>query len=165
MLEIYFEHLDSYLQMDRADSVNQPSIGENDKQQILCQNSLCGDFSDSEANLSNDVMVDTHGERNKSILEEIELLSVEIKSKMDDIEGDSDCVDSADTKSLNSDSETESFNFPQHNAKIDGDNPILGLEYVFDTKKDFKNVVATHEIKKGKYIQWSRNDKIRIVAI
>ncbi|XP_060215682.1 uncharacterized protein LOC132642595 [Lycium barbarum] len=150
--------------MDKVDSVNQSNIGENDKQQTLCENSSCDDFSDSEADLADDVLVDTHGKRNQSYLEERELRSDEIKRKMVDIEGDSDCVDSEDTESLNSDSETESFNFPQYNPKTDGDNPVLGLEYVFETK-DFKNAVETHEIKNGKYIRWNRNDSIRMEAM
>lgn len=75
------------------------------------------------------------------------------------VEGDFDCCDSTDTRSLHSDSETESYKYPQFNPKIDGDNPILALELTFGSKREFKNVVATHEIKKGKYIKWSKNDK------
>ncbi|KAM3234120.1 hypothetical protein P3L10_019479 [Capsicum annuum] len=152
--------------MDKMDSVNQSNMRENDKQQILNENSSGENFSDSEADLSDDVTIDTHGKRNQSILEEGELLSVEIKRKIVDIDGDSDCCNSEDTESLHSDAETEkSFNFPQHNPKTDGDNPVLGLEYVFDTKMDFKNSVATHEIKNGKSIQWCRNDNLRVEAI
>ncbi|XP_070035189.1 uncharacterized protein [Nicotiana tomentosiformis] len=83
---------------------------------------------------------------------------------MVDIEGDFDCVDSEDMQSLDSDSKTKSFNFPQFNPKTDGDNPVLCLEYTFGTKQEFKNVVATHEIKNGKYIQWRRNDSVRMEA-
>lgn len=165
MLEICFEHLDSYFRMNKMDSVNQSNMGENDKQQILYENSSGENFSDSEADLSDDVTIDTYGKRSQSILGEGELLSVEIKRKIADIDGDSDCCNSEDTESLHSDSETESFNFPQHNPKTDGDNPVLGLEYVFDTKMDFKNAVATHEIKNGKSIQWCRNDNLRVEAI
>ncbi|KAG5570474.1 hypothetical protein H5410_060240 [Solanum commersonii] len=64
------------------------------------------------------------------------------------IEGDSNCCDSSDTRSLHSDSEIESYNYPQFNPKIDGDNPILALELTFGSKREFKDVVATHEIKK-----------------
>ncbi|PHU02323.1 Chitin-binding lectin 1 [Capsicum chinense] len=137
--------------MDKMDSVNQSNMGENAKQ-ILYENSSSGNFSDSEANLLDDVTIDTHGKRNQSILEEGELLSVEIKRKIVDIDGDSDCCNSEDTESLHSDSETKSFNSPQQNPKTDGDNPVLGLEYVFDTKMNFKNAVATHEIKNEKSI-------------
>ncbi|KAF3627106.1 putative GATA transcription factor 18-like [Capsicum annuum] len=150
--------------MDKMDSVNQSNMGENAKQ-ILYENSSGGNFSDSEANLLDDVTIDTHGKRNQSILEEGELLSVEIKRKIADIDGDSDCCNSEDTESLHSDFETESLNFPQQNPKTDGDNPVLGLEYVFDTKMNFKNAVATHEIKNGKSIQWCRNDNLRAEAI
>ncbi|OIT35200.1 hypothetical protein A4A49_23319 [Nicotiana attenuata] len=80
---------------------------------------------DFEASAVDDVLVDTHEKRNQSILEERELLSDEIKRKMVDIEEDSDCVDSEDVQSLDSDSETESFNFPKFNPKTDGDNPVL----------------------------------------
>ncbi|XP_059310363.1 uncharacterized protein LOC132061605 [Lycium ferocissimum] len=79
--------------------------------------------------------------------------------------GDPDCVDSSDTNSLHSDSESESFNFPQFNPKTDGDNPVLALEYTFGTKHEFKNAVATHEIKNGKYIRWTRNDRLRMKAV
>ncbi|KAM3380706.1 hypothetical protein P3S68_006279 [Capsicum galapagoense] len=141
---------EAYL-MDKMDLVNQSNMGENAKQ-ILYENSSGGNFSDSEANLLDDVTIDTHGKRNQSILEEGKLLSVEIKRKIADIDGDSDCCNSEDTESLHSDSKTKSFNFPQQNLKTDGDNPVLGLEYVFDTKMNFKNAVATHEIKNGKSI-------------
>ena len=119
----------------------------------MCENSSCDDFSDSEVDLSDDVLIDSHEKRNQSILEERGLLSDKIKRKMVDIEGDLDCIDSEDMQSLDSDSETESFNFPRFNPKTDVDNPVLGLEYTFGTKQEFKNAVATHAIKNGKYIQ------------
>ncbi|PHT88378.1 hypothetical protein T459_10484 [Capsicum annuum] len=165
MAELYGYANDSITFWHRCGKfVNQSNMGENAKQ-ILYENSSGGNFSDSEANLLDDVTIDTHGKRNQSILEEGELLSVEIKRKIADIDGDSDCCNSEDTESLHSDSETESLNFPQQNPKTDGDNPVLGLEYVFDTKMNFKNAVATHEIKNGKSIQWCRNDNLRAEAI
>ncbi|KAK6793634.1 hypothetical protein RDI58_007087 [Solanum bulbocastanum] len=81
-------------------------------------------------------------------------------------EGDSDCVDFDDTKSLNSgcDSEFEDCNFPKHNPKIGSFNPELELGMVFDNKKEFKEVVVANQAKIGKSIRWSKDDRVRARA-
>lgn len=75
------------------------------------------------------------------------------------IEGDSDCCDSSDTRSLHSDSETESYDYPQFNPKSDGDDPIYALELTFGSKREFKDAVATHEIKKESISSGTRMTK------
>ncbi|KAK4738998.1 hypothetical protein R3W88_002695 [Solanum pinnatisectum] len=64
-------------------------------------------------------------------------VSEEMHRKMQNEEGDSDCVDFDDAKSLNSDcdSEFEDCNFLKHNPKIGAFNPELELGMVFDKKK------------------------------
>ncbi|KAH0709663.1 hypothetical protein KY284_011090 [Solanum tuberosum] len=164
--EIYFEHLDSYFKMDNGIIPYQETIEDNDKEQLTHENSFGDDFCNLEADLSDDELVSGHEKTKQSILGEIEPLSVGVKKKMAAVDGDSNCCDSSDTRSLHSDSETETYNYPQFNSKIDGDNPILALELTFGSKREFKDAVATHEIKKeeGKYIKWNKNDKERIRA-
>ncbi|KAH0678426.1 hypothetical protein KY284_019511 [Solanum tuberosum] len=151
--EIYFEHLDFYFKMDNGIIPYQETIEDNDKEQLTHENSSGDDFCNLEADLSDDELVNGHKKTKQSILGEIEPLSVEQKKNMAAVEGDSDCCDFSDTRSLHSDSETESYNYPQLNPKIDGDNHILALELTFGSKREFKDVVATHEIKKRKAYQ------------
>ncbi|XP_075093697.1 uncharacterized protein LOC142173017 [Nicotiana tabacum] len=79
-------------------------------------------------------------------------------------EGDIDCVDSDDTKGLECDSDSESFNFSMFNPKTDGDKPVLALELTFENKHEFKYAVLTHEVNEGKYIKWCKNDNSRVKA-
>ncbi|XP_049365842.1 uncharacterized protein LOC125830706 [Solanum verrucosum] len=85
---------------------------------------------------------------------------------MQNEEGDSDCVDFDDTKSLNSDcdSEFEDCNFPKHNLKIGAFNPELELGMVFDNKKEFKEAVVENQAKIGKSIRWTKDDRERARA-
>ncbi|KAH0732222.1 hypothetical protein KY289_003410 [Solanum tuberosum] len=85
---------------------------------------------------------------------------------MQNEDGDSDCVDFDDTKSLNSDcdSEFEDCNFPKHNPKIGAINPELELGLVFDSKKEFKEVVVANQAKIRKSIRWSKDDRERARA-
>lgn len=86
--------------------------------------------------------------------------------KMQNDEGDSDCVDFDDTKCLNSDcdSEFEDSNLPKHNPKIGAFNPKLELGMVFCNKKEFKEVVVANQAKIGKSIWWSKDDRERARA-
>ncbi|KAH0727461.1 hypothetical protein KY290_004313 [Solanum tuberosum] len=81
---------------------------------------------------------------------------------MQNEEGDSDCVDFDDTKSLNS--AFEDCNFPKHNPKIGAFNPELELGVVFDSKKEFKEAVVANPAKIGKSIRWSKDDRERARA-
>nr|XP_016469020.1 PREDICTED: uncharacterized protein LOC107791451 [Nicotiana tabacum] len=92
-----------------------------------------------------------------------EFISQELQKHMQNEDGDSDCVVSSDTKSLNSDSDAsnEDFNFPKHNPKTDGSNPKLALGQVFQNKKEFKEAVTTHEVKRGRTVEWIKDDSER----
>ncbi|KAH0635739.1 hypothetical protein KY289_035654 [Solanum tuberosum] len=164
MIEIYFEHLDSYFSIEDMTSIHSSNAADNNRQQLVQENPLANDFSDSKVELTDGLLVDKHEKTAQYIVDEWEILSIETQRKMTAPEGESDCVDSTDTKSLHSDSENEILNFPTFNPQTDGDNPILALECVFESKKDFKSAVVTHEIKNGKYIQWLKNDKERMKA-
>lgn len=165
MIEIYFEHLDSYFNIEDMTSIHNSSATDNNKQQVVQENPLANDFSDSKVELTDGLLVDKHENTAQYIVDEWEILSVEAQRKMTAPEGESDCVDSTDTKSLHSDSENEILNFPTFNPQTDGDNLILALECVFECKKDFKSAVVTHEIKNEKYIQWLKNDRERMKVV
>ncbi|KAH0771153.1 hypothetical protein KY290_015134 [Solanum tuberosum] len=89
-----------------------------------------------------------------------------VNEKMQNVEGDSDCVDSDDTGSLNSDcnSENEDSNFPKHNPKTDALNPKLELGLIFGNKKEFKEAVIANQAKIGKSIEWIKDDRRRARA-
>ncbi|KAG5591192.1 hypothetical protein H5410_041706 [Solanum commersonii] len=91
-------------------------------------------------------MVDKQGHYKHSFEDVRELITDEIQKKILHEDGDPDCVNFEDNKSLNGDSD-ESFDFSKYNAKTDGKNPILTLEYIFESKEEFKNDVATNEVK------------------
>lgn len=63
--------------------------------------------------------------------------------------GNSNCVVSRDTKSLNSDSNTsnEIFYISKNNSKTCDSNPKLALGQVFQNEKEFQEPITTHEIK------------------
>nr|XP_016458547.1 PREDICTED: uncharacterized protein LOC107782209 [Nicotiana tabacum] len=137
VIEIYFEHLDSYFSIENMDSVYKSNARDNDKHQFVRKNLSSDDFSNSEDDLSDDLLIDIHEKIAESIIDESEILSVEVKRKMVAPERESDY----------------------------GDKPILALEITFASKQDFKNAVATHEINNGKYIKWKKNNKERIKAV
>lgn len=84
-----------------------------------------------------------------------------INEKMQNVEGDSDCVDSDDIESLNGDcdSENEDPYFPKHNPKTDALNLKLELGMIFSNNKEFKEVVIANQAKIGKSIEWIKVDK------
>ncbi|KAF3650360.1 hypothetical protein FXO38_17201 [Capsicum annuum] len=92
-----------------------------------------------------------------------EFISKELQKKMQNEDVDSDCVVFSDMESLNSDSDAsnEDFNFPKHNLKTDDANPKLALGQIFQNKKEFKEVVTTHEIKRGRTVEWIKDDSVR----
>ncbi|XP_009605687.2 uncharacterized protein LOC107802797 [Nicotiana tabacum] len=152
MVEVYFEHLDSYI--GKTIHTNEVSGAEQEKE-VNSEHSLTDDeFEDSENDFS---------EYNENVNHRHEV-SEEVKKKMAAEEGDIDCVDSDDTKSLDCDSDSESFNFPMFNPKTDGDKPVLALELTFENKHEFKYSVITHEVNEGKYIKWCKNDNSRVKA-
>ena len=71
-------------------------------------------------------------------MDEWEILNVEAHRKMTAPEGESDCVDSMNTKSLHSDSENEILNFHTLNQQTNGDDLILSLECVLKARKILK---------------------------
>lgn len=83
-------------------------------------------------------MVDKQGHYKHSFEDGRELITDKILKKMLHEDGDPDCLNSEDNKSLDGDSDNESFDFPKHNANIDVKNPILTLEYIFEKRKSSK---------------------------
>ncbi|KAK4733601.1 hypothetical protein R3W88_007862 [Solanum pinnatisectum] len=137
VVELYFEHLDSYIGIDdpiefgcRTSLIpeNEDVVGPVDKE-FERENLYSGDdFEDSENEFSNDeLMVDKQGHYKHSFEDGKELITDEIQKKI-----------------LDGDSDNESFDFPKHNAKTDGKNPIL--------------------VSQERYIQWKKNDKVRMKA-
>ncbi|KAH0671274.1 hypothetical protein KY285_023850 [Solanum tuberosum] len=137
VVELYFEHLDSYIEVD-SDS----------------ENKLSGD----------DVILERHGQKKQSFEDGRKLINDEVLRKLSNEDGDSDCVDSEDQKSLNGDSDNECFHFPKHNPKTEAKHPILALEYTFGSREEFKNAVSIHEVNVGKSIRWINNDGKRAKA-
>ncbi|KAH0672964.1 hypothetical protein KY290_025246 [Solanum tuberosum] len=137
VVELYFEHLDSYIEVD-SDS----------------ENELSGD----------DVILERHGQKKQSFEDGRKLINDKVLRKLSNEDGDSDCVDSEDQKSLNGDSHNECFHFPKHNPKTEAKHPILALEYTFGSREEFKNAVSIHEVKVGKSIRWINNDGKRAKA-
>ncbi|OIT18749.1 hypothetical protein A4A49_64145, partial [Nicotiana attenuata] len=110
VVEVYFEHLDSYI--GKTIHTNEVSGAEQEKEVHSEHSSTNDEFEDSENDFSDD------NENVNHIYE----VSEEVKKKMAAEEGDTDCVDSDDTKSLECDSDSESFNFSMFNPKTDGIN-------------------------------------------
>ncbi|XP_049399742.1 uncharacterized protein LOC125863780 [Solanum stenotomum] len=156
VIEVYFEHLDSYIGMDISNNVEQ-----NKKEGRAEYSSSDDDFEDSDNDLS-----DEHDilERSENGTREYEV-SETARKKMAHEDGDSDCVNSEGFKSLESDSNSDGMNLTVFNPNTDGLYPILALELIFKSKKEFKNAVITHEVSQGKYIKWRKNDKERIRAV
>ncbi|KAH0714858.1 hypothetical protein KY284_007763 [Solanum tuberosum] len=144
VIEVYFENLDSYIGMDINNNVEQ-----NRKEGRAEYSSSDDDFEDSDNDLS-----DEHDilERSENGTREYEV-SKEVRKKMAHEDGDSDCVNSEGFKSLESDSNSDGMKFTMFNPNTDGLYPILTLEFIFKSKKEFKNVMITHEVSQGKYIK------------
>ncbi|KAH0689409.1 hypothetical protein KY289_016767 [Solanum tuberosum] len=156
VIEVYFEHLDSYIGMDISNNVEH-----NRKEGRAEYSSSDDDFEDSD----NDLSYEHHIlERSENGTREYEV-SEAVRKKMAHEDGDSDCVNSEGFKSLESDSNSDGMNLTVFNPKTDGLYPILALELIFKSKKEFKNAVITHEVGQGKYIKWRKNDKERIRAV
>ncbi|KAH0764833.1 hypothetical protein KY285_000704 [Solanum tuberosum] len=117
LIEIYFEHLDSYFNIEDMTSIRSSNAADNNKQQLVQANPLANDFSDSEVESTDGLLVDKHEKTAQYIVDEWEILSIEAQRKMTAPEGESNCVDSTDTKSLHSDSENEILNFPTFNPQ------------------------------------------------
>nr|XP_016485384.1 PREDICTED: uncharacterized protein LOC107805815 [Nicotiana tabacum] len=137
----------------------QQTIGITEKMAETSNSSSCDEFEDSENEISDfNPMLDKRVTGKQPVEGGRELISAEVQKKLSNEEGDSDCVNSSDTLSL----DNGSFDFPKYNPKTDEKSPILALEYTFGNKNESKFAVETHEIKAGKYIKWRKNDKIRI---
>ncbi|KAH0733751.1 hypothetical protein KY285_009458 [Solanum tuberosum] len=144
VIEVYFEHLDSYIGMDISNNVEQ-----NRKEGRAEYSSSDDDFEDSDNDLSDELDILERGENGTRDYE----VSEEVRKKMAHEDGDSDCVNSEGFKSLESDSNSDGMNFTVFNPNTDGLYPILALELIFKSKKEFKNPVITHEVSQGKYIR------------
>ena len=106
--------------------------------QLVQKNPFLYDFSDSEVDLTNDLLVDKHEKTARYIVDEWEILGIKAQRKMTTPEEESDCVDFADTKNLHSDSENEILNFHTLNQQTNGDDLILSLECVLKARKILK---------------------------
>ncbi|XP_019237341.1 PREDICTED: uncharacterized protein LOC109217536 [Nicotiana attenuata] len=169
VMELFFEHLDSYIGIDPVELDCQTSCIPNNEDvtglvnKELERENLSGrdEFEDSKNEFSDeDAMVDKHGQFKHCFEDGRELVSAKRQRKMSNKEGVW-----MDNKSLDSDSDNESFDFPKHNPMTDGKNPVLALEYTFHSKKELKNAVTTYEVNEGRYIKWKKNDNIRIRAV
>ncbi|PHT27363.1 hypothetical protein CQW23_33033 [Capsicum baccatum] len=82
-------------------------------------------------------------------------ISKELQKKMQNEDDDLDCVVSSDMESLNGDSDAK------HNPKTDEANLKLELGQIFQNKKKFKEADTTHEIKRGRMVEWIKDDSVR----
>ncbi|XP_059285827.1 uncharacterized protein LOC132039346 [Lycium ferocissimum] len=148
VIEVCFEHLDSYIGMDVGKSFNagQNSNGSSEHQQSAIgtnkegradYSSSSDDFEDLDNDFSNEHDILGRSENGAHRYE----VSDEVRKKMAREDGDSDCVNSEGFKSLESDSNSDSMNFPKFNPKTDGLYPVLALELIFKSKKEFKEAV------------------------
>ncbi|KAK4717762.1 hypothetical protein R3W88_016100 [Solanum pinnatisectum] len=155
VVELYFEHLDSYLEVDSGEILGHTNCTLN-QEHIKCGDTYNSDeFEDSENELfGDDVILERHGQKKQSFEDGRKLINDEVLRKLSNEDGDSYCVDSKDQKSLNGDSDNECFHFPKHNPKTEAKHPILALEYTFGSREEFKNAVSIHEVKAGKSIRW-----------
>ncbi|XP_070047670.1 uncharacterized protein [Nicotiana tomentosiformis] len=139
--DMYFEHLDAYIEMGIEDDIydgqnnsrndNHVTVGEHQKEVGGENSSSSEDFEDSENDLSdeNDLSERIRNEKRRYEVSE------ELQRKLNVEDGESNCCNSDDTRSLQSDSDTESLNFPKFNPKTDGKNPKLALELTFGNKR------------------------------
>ncbi|KAH0654110.1 hypothetical protein KY289_031788 [Solanum tuberosum] len=179
VVEIYFEHLNFYHDDNQCgNEMKNNSLLANDTE-AHSDEFDDEDFNDSDYSLEEDDLlflknVDPSVEsfgiyitvKKKKNDGNQNYVSEEMHRKMQNEEGDSDCVDYDDTKSLNSDcdSEFEDCNFPKHNPKIGAFNPELELGMVFDNKKEFKEAMVANQAKIGKSIRWTKDDRERARA-
>ncbi|XP_033509058.1 uncharacterized protein [Nicotiana tomentosiformis] len=156
IIEVSFEHLDSYIGVDVEATFNEgqnndiPSEYQESIRARADYSSSADDFEDSDNDFSdeNDILRRSENEEHRYEVSE------EAQKKMANEEGDSDYVNSEGFKSLENDSDSDSLNFPKFNSKTDGLHPVLALEMIFENKKEFKNIITTHEVNQGKYIEW-----------
>ncbi|KAH0635880.1 hypothetical protein KY289_035795 [Solanum tuberosum] len=115
VIEVYFEHLDSYIGMNISMDINN-NVEQNRKEGRAKYFSSDDDFEDSDNDLS-----DEHDilERSENGTREYEV-SEEVRKKMAHKDGDSDCVNSEGFKSLESDSNSDGMNFTVFNPNTDG---------------------------------------------
>ncbi|KAG5601725.1 hypothetical protein H5410_033095 [Solanum commersonii] len=127
VVELYFEHLDSYIEVDSSEILGHTNCTLN-QEHIKCGDTYNSDeFEDSENDLSDDdVILETHGQKKQSFEDGRKLINNEVLRKLSN--EDEDCVDSEDQKSLNGDSDNECIHFPKHNPKTEAKHPILALE-------------------------------------
>nr|AAT40523.2 Mutator transposable element, putative [Solanum demissum] len=179
VVEIYFEHLNFYHDDNQCgNEMKKNSLLANDTEEHSDEFDD-ENFNDSDYSLEEDDLlffknVDPSVEsfginitvKKKKNDGNQNYVSEEMHRKMQNEEGDSDCVDFDDTKSLNSDcdSEFEDCNFPKHNPKIGAFNPELELGMVLDNKKEFKEAVVANQAKIGKSIRWTKDDRERARA-
>lgn len=156
IIEVCFEHLDSYIRVDVEATFNEgqnsdiPSEHQKSVRARANYSSSADDFEDSDNDFEDENYILRRSENEEHRYE----VSEEVRKKMANGEGDSDCVNFEGFKSLESDYDSDSLNFPKFNSKTDGLHPVLALEMIFENKKEFKNIITTHEVNQGKYIEW-----------
>ncbi|OIT37093.1 hypothetical protein A4A49_64715, partial [Nicotiana attenuata] len=143
VVDVYFEHLDSYIEMGIVDAIYEGQSNSRDDNHVTVEeyqkevggenSSSSEDFEDSENDLSDENDLSEKIRNDKRRYE----VSEELQRKLNVEDGESDCCNSDDTMSLQSDSDTESLNFPKFNPKTDGKNPKLALELTFGNKREF----------------------------
>ncbi|XP_060194801.1 uncharacterized protein LOC132624000 [Lycium barbarum] len=133
VVEIYFEHLDFYRDENQCHEETKMNSSPTIDVGASSDDSHDSDFEDSDYTLEEDDLlfsknvdpsaesfgISIHGKTKKNDATQ-DYVSEDMRRKMQNEEGDSDCVDSDDTRSLNSDcdSETNDCEFPKHNPKL-----------------------------------------------
>ncbi|KAG8374214.1 hypothetical protein BUALT_Bualt11G0107800 [Buddleja alternifolia] len=135
------------------------------------------DFYDSEYDFEEDdklfeVYVDPDIElmgskdKGKSVLEENEYVTEKMYDRMQNEEGDEDCVDDSDSldSACGSDDESPGKKYPKFNPRAHSKNPDLELGLVFDSKQQAKFAIQSHCLRRGMMVQFEKNDGSRLRA-
>ncbi|OIT34179.1 hypothetical protein A4A49_60458, partial [Nicotiana attenuata] len=144
VVELYYEHLDSYIGLDPVEIARQTYCTLNQEDMllyILKGKTHIPMMSVKIHKMSYLMMISSlknKDQKKQSFEDGRKLISEEVLRKLSNKDGHSDCVDSDNQKSLNSDSDNESFYFPKYNPGTEAKHPVLALEYIFGSKMEFK---------------------------
>lgn len=96
-----------------------------------------------------------------------DFISEEMYDRIQNEEGDEDCVASDDDfeSSNGSDEEKGTQKFPKFNPKTEGKNPELKLGLIFSSKKEAKFAIESHCFRRGMMVRFPKNDQIRLRVV
>ncbi|XP_012842534.1 PREDICTED: uncharacterized protein LOC105962758 [Erythranthe guttata] len=106
--------------------------------------------------------------KGKSVADD-DFISEEMYNRLQNEEGDEDCVVSDDDfDSSNGSDEDEGkgrMKFPKFNPKTENKNPDIMLGLIFSSKKEAKFAIESHCFRRGMMVKFPKNDAIRLRAV